>query len=62
MLLIKIRSYAWCQVSNLVPMKRSTVWYINPTSTISSLLDFEAHLFGFTDGSFDRHNGSNCKA
>lgn len=62
MVLIKYRSYAWCQANSLVPELRTNVCDINPVGIISShkgsvqknLLDSAFGFVGFTDGSFVR--------
>lgn len=70
LLLIKIRSYAWCQATNLVPETRTSVWNVNPVGIISghrvvlqrSLMDLAVDILGFTDGSFTRDDTAEYKS
>lgn len=65
-ILIKTRSFVWCQAFNLVSgqYQHTNVWNINPIWVITnysgtiqrSLLDLLVKLFGFTDGSLLKEN------
>lgn len=69
-MLIKIRAFRWCQVSNLIPDHRMNNWSINPKGFIishlrsihKSLFNFKAEFYGCTDDFFVRKDAMNYKA
>lgn len=69
-MLIKIRSFRWCQVLNLVHENALSCWSVNPEGLIAShlcsvrvnLFGSNSTIYGCTDGSFVRTNALEYKA